>query len=232
MVCKRILERVEAKNGAGTMKAKEFWHESLTEESWKKLQELSKETELTVIGGWAVWLWAKQHKSKDIDAIVDFQELAKLKEKFSLEKNDRLKKYEIKMQGFDIDIYVPFYSKLALPIEDLLKEKVRIEGINTIPCEALLVLKQGAEINRRGTIKGQKDTIDLLTLLIYAPIDFKKYFGLLKKHKKEEFARELAGEIARFNPSDSEKYLGVNYKEFSKKKKELLAQIKKAQNTK
>lgn len=232
MVCKRISERVEEKNGVGRMRQKEFWHESLTEESWKKLQGLSKEMELTVIGGWAVWLWTKQHKSKDIDIIVDFQELAKLKEKYSLEKNNRLKKYEVKMQGFDVDIYVQFYSKLALPIEELLKEKVRIEGINTISCEALLILKQGAEIDRRGTIKGQKDTIDLLTVLIYAPIDFKKYFGLLKKYKKEEFAKELVGAISRFNPSESEKYLGVNFKDFSKKKKELLEQIKKAQNAK
>ncbi len=232
MVCEGIPESAEAENGAGTMREKEFWHESLTEESWKKLQGLSKETELTVIGGWAVWLWTKQHKSRDIDIIVDFRELAKLKEKYPMEKNDRLKKYEIKMQGFDIDIYVPFYSKLALPIEELLKEKVKIEGMKTIACEALLVLKQGAEIDRRGTTKGQKDTIDLLTLLIYAPIDFKKYFEVLKKHKKGEFAKELVGEITRFNPNDSEKYLGVNFKEFSKKKKGLLEQIKKAQNAK
>ena len=57
------------------MKAKEFWHESLTEASWKKLQEFSKEINFTVIGGWSVWLWAKQHKSKDIDLIVDFSAL-------------------------------------------------------------------------------------------------------------------------------------------------------------
>ncbi len=228
MVRKGIPEGTQAKNGAGTMRAKEFWHQSLTEESWKNLRELSKETELTVIGGWAVWLWTKQHKSKDIDIIVDFRELGNLREKYAVEKNDRLKKYEIKMQGFDIDIYAPFYSRLALPIEDLLKEKVKIEGINTIPCEALLILKQAAEIDRRGTIKGEKDTIDLLTLLIYAPIDFKKYFGLLKKHKKEEFAKELTGEIKRFNPSESEKYLGINHREFSKKKTELLEKIKHA----
>src|SRR3989344_2313674 len=209
------------------MKAKEFWHESLTEESWKKLQELSKETDLTVIGGWSVWLWTKQHKSRDIDIIVDFHELAKLKETYPLEKNDRLRKYEIKMQGFDIDIYVPFYSRLALPVEELAKEKVRIEGINTISCESLLILKQGAEIERRGTVKGQKDTIDILTILLYAPIGFRKYFALLAKNKKESFAKELIGEMAGFNPKDSEKYLGINYKEFSRKKKEMLEKIKK-----
>ena len=209
------------------MRAKEFWHESLTEESWKRLQELSKETDLTVIGGWSVWLWTKQHKSKDIDIMVDFQGLARLKEKYALNKNDRLKKYEIKMQGFDIDIYVPFYSRLALPVEELEKEKVRIAGINTISCESLLILKQGAEIERRGTVKGQKDTIDILTILLYAPIDFRKYFALLAKNKKESFAKELIGEMAGFNPKDSEKYLGINYKEFSRKKKEMLEKIKK-----
>ena len=209
------------------MKAKEFWHESLTEESWKKLQELSKEMGLAVIGGWGVWLWTRQHKSKDIDIIVDFEELAKLKEKYPLEKNDRLKKYEIKLQGFDIDVYVPFYSRLALPIEDLLMERVKIEGINTICCESLLILKQGAEIDRRGTIKGQKDGIDLLTILLYAPIDFKKYFGILRKNRKEAFARELMVAISGFNPKDSEKYLGITYKEFSRRKKELLEKIRK-----
>lgn len=206
---------------------KEFWHESLTEESWKKLQELSKETDLIVIGGWSVWLWTKQHKSRDIDILVGFDELAKLKQKYSLEKNDRLKKYEVKMQGFDVDIYVPFYSKLALPTEGLAKEKVKIEGINTITCEALLILKQGAEIGRRGTVKGQKDTVDILTILAYAPVNFKKYFELLKKHKKEGFAKELATEIARFNPADSERYLGLKFPEFNKKKKEILEKIKK-----
>jgi len=208
------------------MRQKEFWHESLTEESWKRLQELSKEIGLTVIGGWSVWLWTKQHKSKDIDIIVDFKELEKLKQKYPLEKNDRLKKYEIKMRGFDVDIYVPFYSRLALPAEELIQEKVAIEGINTIGCEALLVLKQGAEIDRRDSVKGEKDAIDLLTILLYAPIDFKKYFSLLKKHQKEGFAKELMAVIARFNAANAEKYLGIPFAQFGKKRKELLEKIK------
>ena len=49
MVCKGVPERVKTKNGCWTMNAMEFWHESLTEESWKKLQELSKEMDLTAI---------------------------------------------------------------------------------------------------------------------------------------------------------------------------------------
>ncbi|MBU0661924.1 MAG: hypothetical protein ABH854_02710 [Candidatus Diapherotrites archaeon] len=209
------------------MGRQEFWHESLTEESWKKLGELSRETDFAVIGGWSVWLWTRQHKSRDIDIVIGFGELAKLREKYAVEKNNRLRKYEIKMQGFDVDIYVPFYSKLALPVEELLNGNVKIEGINTVSCEALLVLKQGAEKERRGTAKGMKDLIDILTILIYAPVDFKKYFGLLKKHKKEGFARELIAEIAQFNPADSERYLGLKYAQFRKRKRELIEKIKK-----
>ncbi len=209
------------------MRKNEFWHESLTEESWKELQRLSKEVELIAIGGWSVWLWTKQHKSRDIDILVGFDELAKLNGKYVLEKNERLKKYEIKMVGFDVDVYIPFYSKLALPVEELSKEKVKIEGINTISCEALLILKQGAEIERRNTLKGQKDLIDILTLLLYTPFDFNKYFGLLKKNKKEEFAKELITEITQFNPAQAERYLGVSFTQFGKKKKEILEKIKK-----
>ncbi|MDO8537963.1 MAG: hypothetical protein Q7S21_03705 [archaeon] len=211
------------------MKAKEFWHESVTEQSWEKLQEFSKEFDFIVIGGWGVWLWTKQHKSKDIDVIVDFEVLQLLREKYSMEKNDRLKKYEIKLEGFDVDIYVPFYSKLVLPIEDLIKERVKIEGISTINCESLLILKQGAEIERRQSIKGQKDLIDIWTLLAFAPIDFKKYFQILGKYKKFEFGKELLDEIRSFNPNDSEKYLGVKFNEFIKLKKQILEKIKKAQ---
>jgi len=209
------------------MRAKEFWHESLTEESWEKLQELSREIELSAIGGWSVWLWTRQHKSKDIDIIVDFRELAELREKYPLEKNDRLKKYEIKMRGFDVDIYVPFYSRLALPIESLLKEKVKIEGINTISCESLLILKQEAEMDRRESIKGRKDSIDILTLLLCAPVNYKKYFATLEKNDKYDLAKELIGQVTAFNPNESEKYLGMTFKDFSRKKKEILEKIKK-----
>lgn len=209
------------------MRTNEFWHESLTEKSWKRLQSLSKEIDLTVIGGWSVWLWTKQHKSKDIDILVDFGGLSLLKEKYSLEKNDRLKKYEIKLSEFDIDIYVPYYSTLTIPIEELLKETTKIEGIKTIPSEMLLILKQGAEIDRRKSIKGQKDTIDILTLLLYAPINLKKYHEQIDKYRKKNFLRELITEITQFNPIDSQRYLGINYNEWAKKKKELIEKIKK-----
>src|SRR3989338_10282386 len=99
----------------------EFWNSLLTEKSWRIMQELKKEGfKFIVIGGWAAYLWTKQHKSKDIDIILpDWKNLETIKQKYELSKNDNLKKYEIKLDEFDIDIYIPYYSKLTLPIEDI-----------------------------------------------------------------------------------------------------------------
>ena len=88
-------------------------------------------------------------------------------------------------------------------------------------------LKQGAEIARRESTKGQKDTIDILTLLFYAPIRLEKYSQLLKQFKKGKLKEELINEIKNFNPKDSEQYLGISFQEFQKKKKELIEKLKK-----
>ena len=44
---------------------KEFWSEVVTRASWEKMQELSKNYDFIVIGGWSAYLWTKMHKSKD-----------------------------------------------------------------------------------------------------------------------------------------------------------------------
>ena len=42
----------------------EFWNSLLTQKSWELLQKLSKEKfRFILIGGWAAYLWTKQHKS-------------------------------------------------------------------------------------------------------------------------------------------------------------------------
>jgi len=49
----------------------EFWNNTLTEKSWKILQQLKKENfDFVLIGGWAAYLWTKLHKSKDIDIVI------------------------------------------------------------------------------------------------------------------------------------------------------------------
>lgn len=208
------------------MRAAEFWNEGITKASWEKLQELAQQHDFVVIGGWAAWLWTKQHKSRDIDIVVDFKELGRLREKYDVSKNERLKKYEIRLGDFDVDIYTPFYSKLELPAEELLLEKVKIESIRTISCESPLILKQGAEIDRRGTVKGRKDMIDIMALLLWAPINLQDYFGKLENHGKEKLREELIREIGLFNPAESEKYLGIKLNEFARRKKELVKKVK------
>jgi len=200
----------------------EYWNENLTRASWKKLQELSREYDFVLIGGWAAYLWTKRNKSKDIDIIVDFETLARLRQDYSLSKNENLQKYEITTDGFDIDIYVPYYSDLVLPLADL--KTTKIQGIKTLAVEELLILKQDAEIDRRGTIKGRKDQVDIITLLIHADVDLERYKRLLKKYKIEQFKEELKEVVNSFEDKDI-KYLDVGFKEFKDWKHEFLEQL-------
>ena len=50
----------------------EFYHELITEKSFKILQDLRKKIKFILIGGWAVFLYARTLKSKDIDIIIDY----------------------------------------------------------------------------------------------------------------------------------------------------------------
>ena len=203
----------------------DFWSEIVTGKSFEKLVELSKKYNVVVIGGWAVYLFTNMHKSKDIDIVIDYDTLFKMKSEYAIEKNDRLKKYEAKLGEFDIDIYLPSYSKLMLPIKLILEHTKSIKGMTTPTQEVLLILKQGAEINRRDSIKGRKDIIDIITLLIFSGFNFKIYRKLLKDYKLEFLENELIYEIKSFSLKDL-KYIGLNQKEFSKWKKDFMASIK------
>lgn len=203
----------------------EFWPELLTAASWQKLQELKNELEdFTVIGGWAIYLWAGLHKSKDIDILVDFSVLQDLKQKYELSKNPKLKKYEIKLEKFDIDIYVSHFSEFVLPTDELAKRTTIIQGFKTLTPEALLILKQAAELQRKGSIKGEKDAIDILALLILAPFEMPEYFGLLKKYEISFYARELARIIRDFDAKNSGR-IGLPFKEFQAWRKKILHEL-------
>lgn len=201
--------------------AKEFWNELLTQASWEKLFELSKKYDFILIGGWAAYLWTKAHKSKDIDVVVSQATLNEFKHDFQLFKNERLKKYEVKFEKFDLDVYVEHYSRLAIPPEELKNYLASVEGISTVRPEALLVLKQAAEIDRRGSAKGVKDAIDILAMLLYAEIDWKLYALLLARHGKNGFAAELEAVVKNFDEKNIT-YLGVGFKQFKDWKKEIL----------
>lgn len=214
-----------ARLAKGVEMAKEFWNELLTQASWEKLVELSRKYDFILIGGWAAYLWTKAHKSKDIDIVVDQTTLSQLKRDFPLLKNDRLRKYEIKFEKFDVDVYLAHYSKLAIPPEELKNYSSKVEGIRTVRPEALLVLKQAAEIERRWSAKGVKDSIDIVTVMFYAELDWKAYSQLLEKYGKESFVAELASVVQRFDEKNI-RYLGVGFKQFKDWKKKVLDELK------
>jgi hypothetical protein len=200
---------------------KEYWNTLLTEKSWNILQDIKRKYDFILIGGWAAYLLAKQQKSRDIDIVVGIKELEKLK-KENLIKNDRLKKYELKREEIDIDIYVEYYSQLTIPPEELKNHFIETQGFKVASPEALLVLKQGAYADRQNSVKGEKDKLDIISLLFFTGIDFKQYKAILAKYELEAFLGELKKILAGFKGYDA---LGMTPREFKKKKEALLLEI-------
>jgi len=152
-----------------------FWHSEAVDASWKLLQELRQRHSFVLIGGWAVWLYTRALKSKDIDMLVDFEELSRMRRDLPIAKNDRLRKYEYRRGMVDVDIYVPHYSDLGLPVEYLMAETRIVEGFRVPEPELLLILKQKAAAGRVGSVKGEKDRIDIMALLASGAVDLGKY---------------------------------------------------------
>lgn len=202
----------------------EFWNEIAIDRSFKILQELRKDLDFVLIGGWAVYFLTKAVKSKDIDIIVGFEDLTKLKMRIGIQKNDFLKKYECKIEGTSIDIYVPYYSEFAVPPEEVLRNTIRIENFKIPKPEILLILKQQAELQRRNSVKGQKDRVDILCLAKSGKINWKNYMKFIEKFRLEEYEERLK-EIIMSAKIEFE-YLGIrNLREVKKIKERILKEI-------
>jgi len=205
----------------------EFWNDEIIEKSWEKLIELKSEIGFVLIGGWAVYLYTKLYKSKDIDIIVDYDALKHLRANYVMGKNERLRRYEVKLEeGFDIDVYVPKYSKLAIPAEDIMKMTTVKEGFKVPRPEVLLLLKLGALIDRKESIKGSKDAIDVAGMLFFANCDLGFFKELTIKYDLMNYSRALLSTIENFDPSLI-KYLNLNQNGFSKLRKEYASEIRK-----
>ena len=198
----------------------EYWHDIQTEKSWKILQGMKGKFPFVLIGGWAVYLWTRSQKSKDIDIIVDIKTLSLLKKTYDLRKNDIMRKYEIKMDEIDIDIYAEHYSQLGVPVEDI--ETTRIEGFEVAKPEFLMALKQTAELARRESGKGGKDRLDIFGMLLKCDIDFKKYAKLLGRDS-DEFLKRLIAIAKGFKEPE---YFGMNPRQLKLAKQEILGKIK------
>ncbi|MEK6838007.1 MAG: DUF6036 family nucleotidyltransferase [Nanoarchaeota archaeon] len=200
----------------------EYWHDLITEKSWKLLQQLKGKFRFILIGGWAVYLLARTQKSKDIDVIVDMETLHQIKSSYELRKNDSLLKYEIKVDEVDVDIYVPYYSQLAIPVEKV--ESQKIEAFDVAKPEELLILKQGAESDRRHSEKGEKDRIDIMSLLLKCGIDWERYKKVVKGNKAENLLSDLLVLVRGFNDY---KHFDMLPSEFKRKKQKLVDEIRK-----
>ena len=168
----------------------DYYQSVVTDKSWSLLQLLSKRFDFVLIGGWAVWVYTKALKSKDIDIIVGYDTLPALKEQFSIVKNERLKKYEAKAEEVDIDIYLPHYSDPGLSPETIRQHTAVREGFTVPTAETLLILKQFVYSQRKGSIKGQKDKLDIISLVLESA-RFPLYSKLCVAVGYKDFPNEL-----------------------------------------
>jgi len=206
----------------------DFWNDEITKRSWERLMELKNKFNFVLIGGWAVFMYTGNNRSKDIDIVVDYNTLWSLKASYDLYKNERLKKYEIKFEeGVDIDIYVPNYSELVVPIKDILDLTItNKEGFILPEPEVLLILKIPAFIARQNKIKGIKDAIDIVGLVFFADCDLEFFKELTTKYELYDYPRILLSIIENFDRSLI-KYLNLNENEFAKLKKKYIEEIRK-----
>ena len=202
----------------------EFWNSDITNESWKELLVLSTKYNFILIDGWAIYLYTKLQKSRDIDMIVDYDQFKLLSVDFEMRKNPSLYRYEIKFQKFDIDVYTPFYSKLTVPPEDLINNYTLIENIRVPRVEELLILKLGAFDYRMNSIKGQKDRLDITGLAFYSNIDYSRLKTLLNKYEKPSYINLYVNAIAHIEKRLLP-FLNLNESTYVKMKKKTLEKI-------
>ena len=161
-----------------------YYHNIITQKSWEELTKLSKTCNFVLIGGWATYLYTKTLKSKDIDILTQYEELGKLREIYNVTKNERLKKYEARREEIQIDIYLPHYSIIGIPVEDLMKQTSSFEGFTLLKKEWLLALKIYVLNQRLRTTKGEKDFLDILSLF-KTDINSPQLLIIVKKYKLE-----------------------------------------------
>lgn len=161
----------------------EYYHNLTTEKSFIELQNLKKKMDFVLIGGWAVYFYTKALKSKDIDIIVDFDNLSILRVNYDLFKNARLNKYEAVKGEVQIDIHLPHFSKIGIPVEDLINNVENLEGFKILSKDYLLALKFFVFSQRANTPKGMKDFIDIVSLIHFAEVDLRKVKKILLKYK-------------------------------------------------
>ena len=165
-----------------------MWRDDVTDRSWTVLSHLRELSRFILIGGWAVYMWTRKLKSRDIDLCIDQDAFYILqaqlqKEKVLIGRNPRLRKFEAKLGDVEVVIYTPFESNLNLPVKALFQNKwfTRIDQYDVALPEVLLLLKSQAARERWASEKGLKDRIDVLSLLLYSDWKPEIFMDLTRK---------------------------------------------------
>ena len=159
-----------------------YYHDIITQKSWEELQVLNQRITFVLIGGWATYLYTKTLKSKDIDIIVDYDQLPLLQNHYRLVKNERLTKYEAIREEVQIDVYLPHYSQLGIPVALLQNQTRNVEGYTLLDANYLLALKIFTHHERARSAKGEKDFIDIMALINSEQADLSHVKSLLESH--------------------------------------------------
>lgn len=200
----------------------QYYHDLVTIKSWEELTNLKRQVKFVLIGGWATYLYSGALKSKDIDIVIDYDQLPIIEKQYPLFKNERLHKYEAVKEEVQIDIYLPYYSQIGIPVEDILKNPQSLEGFNVIDINLLFVSKIYTLSQRGRTPKGRKDLLDIISLFLSGKCnlelvrDYVSGYSLLN-------AVNLLLELLKESSKIPE--LNLNFHQFSKIKKSIIEQI-------
>jgi hypothetical protein len=199
-----------------------YYHDIITQKSWEELKTLNKELKFVLIGGWATYLYTKELKSKDIDIIVNYDELGKFRENYEVVKNDRLKKYEARKEDVQIDVYLPHYSKIGIPTDILINNSISLEGFKVLKKEWLICLKIYVLSIRGRTPKGEKDFLDIISLFKIEGMDVSKIIEIKKRFKLEESFKFLSSIL---DERVEAKEIGLNKHQYKKLKTEIMDRL-------
>jgi hypothetical protein len=199
-----------------------FYHDIITQKSWEELTKLGKKCNFVLIGGWATYLYTKSLKSKDIDILVEYEELGKLRKIYNVTKNERLKKYEARREEIQIDIYLPHYSTIGIPIEVLIKQTSSFEGFTLLKKEWLLALKIFVLSQRVRSTKGEKDFLDILSLF-QINVDSVKLSKIIKEYQLENALKVFMEILSERNEALE---LNLNRHKYKKLKNDIISSLK------
>ena len=94
--------------------------------------------------------------------------------------------------------------------------------------EMLLITKLKAYQDRKESVKGQKDFIDIISLVLLEDFDFEYFLKLGKKYKLRKSLKLLRELLEKTREVEE---LNLNQHAFAKKKKKLLEQVRSFQVT-